>query len=86
MKTRFGSFWHAVGSTALLVLAAASPAWAHGGHESALDAPAALHVLTHLFGSPVTWAVVALGAWLARRVWLPSSPDRLSPERADDQV
>lgn len=52
--------------TAVLMLTAAAPLLAHGGHESALGTSAVLHFLAHTLGSPLTWVVlVAAGALAA---------------------
>lgn len=62
------SIRRAVGAALFLLAAGASPAWAHGGHDAALDTSPALHVLAHLFGSPVAWAVVAVGVLVLLRL------------------
>lgn len=51
-----------VTGTAVLMLTAAAPLLAHGGHESALGTSAVLHFFAHTLGSPLTWVVLVAAA------------------------
>lgn len=59
--------------TAVLMLTAAAPLLAHGGHESAFGTTAVLHFLAHTLGSPLTWVVLAAAASLVAATRVRSS-------------